>query len=165
MAIIDSNTTVSLTMPQLVGGLVTLVVGGGSFLGLIMHANMANFKDEMTLTRQAVQALQTSDKETSLKIRDTELKLVEAMGGLRLAIERLDGRFASFDGKLDGLGKSITELSARVTDLAKQPTYRPVNWGDTKSLQMFTDALKREGVETGKIVIVPIDGASTPIRP
>lgn len=149
---IDGNTTVSMTMTQLAIVLGSIV--GGMYL--VLNLTTSSMKEDVSVMRQTVLQLQTADKESAVKLRDTELKLAESLSQLKVSIERLDGRVASFDNKLDGFNKSMEGLSARLNETQKLLAIRQTSLSDPKALDSFAAALRKTtNLDDTKIVVVP----------
>jgi hypothetical protein len=158
---IDSDTKVTLTVTQLFLGICVLLGGAWGILQL----TTSGVRDDVSVIRQSVQALQLADKDGSRRVGETELKLVNEIGLLRTSIASLDGKISPLVSRLDFFDKSIYTLTGQLDDIKKQLATRQAAFNDPRSIQTFSASLKNLGFDDQKIVIVPWEGnSSAPIK-
>ena len=164
MAEVSEQTTVVLTMKHalwIVFGMGTVVAG---IVGTAVTGMLGTMKDDAAFTRQAVIALQAAERDTALKVRDTDVKLIEAVSQLRVTLDRLDTGLAASDTRMAGIDRHVAEtanvlkdISGRLSDIAKVQA-RAINWSDPRVVAAFVSRLEKEGADGSKIVIIPADG-------
>jgi septal ring factor EnvC (AmiA/AmiB activator) len=155
---IGGDTVVSVTMKQLLIATGVLLTGLTALAGF----TFSGMKDDIGFMRKNYETLAASERESALKIRESENRLIDQLGQLRVSIERLDGRFAGLDGKIDGLNKSIDSLTIRLNDTQKQLATRQVSIYDPKVAEAFIRRISLSlKTPEDRIVIVPIDPLSS----
>jgi septal ring factor EnvC (AmiA/AmiB activator) len=158
---ISSETKVTMTMTQLVLAVFCLLGGGWG----IFQLTTSGVRDDVSVIRQAVQALQLADKDGTRRVGDTELKLTSEIGLLRTAIVQLDGKLSPFVARLDTFDKTLSEIGGQLADMRKQLVSRQAVWSDPKNVDAFSYSLQKAGFQKDQIVIVPFDGLGTnPIK-
>lgn len=160
MAHLNSESTVTLTMPQLLTVLAAIVGGGW----LLFSWTTSSLREDVGVIRQSIVALQGSDKEGAVRIREVDLKLVEQISGLRITIASLDSRFANFDSKIDGLNKNIDALAGRLGEMQKQAELQRASLSDPEKLKILAEMLKKFGAPNDRIVILPLEALAIPPR-
>ena len=161
MADIDSNTKVTLTMTQLLLALVVLLGGGWGIFTL----TTSGVRDDVSVIRQSVQALQTADKDGIRRTGETEIKLATGIGLLRTTLVQLDGKLSPLVAKLDSFDRSLVEIGGQLADMRKQLISRQAVWSDPKNVDAFSSSLQKAGFQKDQIVIVPFDGLSNAYKP
>ncbi len=152
-AVVTGATQVTVTLSQLIWAVSCLsAVVIASVTGITAYAT-GGIKDDVGLIRASVQesakALQTSDKDGILRLRDSESKLAEQISGLRTDIVALRGDLSSTNKSLGGLGSQLSEFQ-------KQGFLRQASFSDPKVVDALIDGLKKAGID-GKVVIVPLE--------
>jgi hypothetical protein len=145
---IDASTPVTMTVKQLGAGVIAtvlLIIGG---LWAVLSFTIGGLRDDVVNTRQSIQVLQVADKDGAIHVRDTEIKLIEQISGLRTDI-------AGFSGKLDSTNNAIAGLNRRMDDVQKQVAARQAAFNDPKSALSFVQTLKNAGLDDNKVVVVP----------
>jgi hypothetical protein len=158
---IDSSTKVTLTMMQLIIAIVFLLGGGWGIFTL----TTSGVRDDVSVIRQSVQALQLADKDGTRRMGDTEIKLTSEIGLLRTALVQFDGKLNPLTAKLDSFDRTLVEIGAQLADMRKQLVSRQAVWSDPKNVDAFSSSLQKAGFQKDQIVIVPFDGLGNPIRP
>ena len=161
MTDVDSSTRVTLTMAQLIVAIIFLLGGGWGIFTL----TTSGVRDDVSVIRQSVQALQLVDKDGTRRIGDTEIKLTSEIGLLRTAIVQLDGKLSPFIVRLDSFDRTLVEIGGQLADMRKQLVSRQAVWSDPKNVDAFSSSLQKAGFQKDQIVIVPFDGLSNPIKP
>lgn len=155
---IDSDTKVTLTMKQIMWGIVALVCSGGAVLWAVLTFTIGGMRDDVKAIRAQTQTLQTADKDSAVRIREGENKLAEQIGALRTDIVGLSG-------KLDAVNSSVNTLSNQLQDVRKQVIAKYSSFDDPNFTTAFasriSDVLKQKGFDKSNIVIVPLSD-STP---
>lgn len=161
MTDIGSDTKVTLTMTQLLVGIVAILGGAWG----ILQATTSGVRDDVSVIRQSVQALQLADKDGTRRVGDTEIKLSNEIGLLRTSIASLDSKIPPVMSKMDSFDRSIYDLTAQITEMRRQLASRQAAFSDPKAIQTFSTSLKNLGFDDQKIVIVPFDASGTaPVR-
>src|SRR4051794_3800811 len=97
-------------MKHVLSGVAALIVLGGAVLWAVLAFTVGGIRDDVSAIRATNQSLQAADKEGAIRIRETENKLVEQMGSMRVSM-------ADLSGKLGTVGVAMTGLSGRIDDL------------------------------------------------
>lgn len=146
---IDGNTPVTLTMKQL---LVTVGAGVGLLcagLWAVLTVTTGGLRDDVSVIRQAAQTLQVSDKETALRLRESENKLADQIAGLRTDL-------VAFSGRFDATNANVVALTRRMDDFQKQLASRQAALNDPSALSAFADKIKGfTASKDASVVIVP----------
>jgi hypothetical protein len=118
---IDGNTHVVLPMKQILGIVVSLLVGGGVILWTVLSFTIGGLREDIGGLREDVSAIRTDIgklQESALaapsKLSDAQIALTKDISGLRVDLE-------SIRGDLKVMKLSIDDLGARIDNFAKQP--------------------------------------------
>jgi hypothetical protein len=152
---IHSDTPVTFTMKQLLTTIAAAIVLCGVVLWTVLSFTIGGMRDDVSAIRGSMHYLQTADRDGAIRIRDTEGKLAEQIGGLRTQLVGLSG-------KLETVNISISALSERLNDVQKQVASRQASLNDPKTAFAFVETIKKAGLEDSKIVFVPFDASFIP---
>lgn len=150
----DLETQVIVTMKTILAAVAALIVGGGAVLWTVLSFTVGGMRDDVKSIRDATQTLQVADKDSAIRIRETENRLIEKMGGLNLSIADLSGKLgatsttmASLSGRIDEIQKSVAKRQRAVWDW---------DTDDSKAAAaIFVANLKKAGLSDDKVVVVP----------
>jgi septal ring factor EnvC (AmiA/AmiB activator) len=152
---VDAETVVTLTLKQILTGIVALVVLAGAVLWTVLSFTIGGARDDVRTIRDSIVALQTADRETLNRTRDVELKLTEQIAGMRTD-------FVNASNKLDNLGTSINALTGRIDNYQKDLAAAQISLNDPKRMAQLIDSLKQAGIDEQKIIIIPFGLPFTP---
>lgn len=117
MAMIDGETSVAVTMRQMVGGIVALLFGGGAILWAVLTFTIGGVRDDIGGLRSDVSAirgdlskLQESAAAMPVKLSEAQLALSKDISGLRVDLESFRGDFKVVRVSLDDLGTKMDAL-------------------------------------------------------
>jgi uncharacterized protein YoxC len=151
------DSAIVLTMKQTLTGMATLVAAGGGVLWAVLNFTLGGVRDDVKVIRAQTEVLQIADKNSAVRIREGENKLIEQIDALRTEI-------AGLAGKLEGVNSSVSALSGQLQDVRKQLIARQSAWEDPKIsatlARGLSDALKQKGFEKSNVVIVPFSDFS-----
>jgi hypothetical protein len=158
---VSSSTPVQLSMGQFVGGLLgiagfVLVVGWGmvAFGTGAIKDDVGNIRTDLnsikTSLETSTKAFQNADKDGILRLGESERRLADQIAGLRTDLVGLRSDLSSTT-------KTMTTFGSQLAETQKQMQLRQVSFNDPRMIENLAAALKKAGVEGGKIVIVPLD--------
>jgi hypothetical protein len=129
---VTSETRVTLTMKQFIGGLVSIVLsvaGAAGVLWAVFDSNVGHLREDVREVRKSVD-------ENTKQVGNLKTELVTFSG-------RLDTMAAKFEG-------SVNNLTARLDKFDSAQSA----WNDPKRVAEFAEALKKQGIDQ-PIIIVP----------
>lgn len=152
-SMIDGNTVVSLTMKQLLGTVVAaiLLLCGG--LWAVLSITTGGLRDDVSSIRQSAQSLSAADKETAIRLRESENKLIEQIAGLRTDI-------ATFSVRIESVNSNIAGMNRRMDEMQRQIASRAAALNDPKAFDTFIMRVKdAAGAQAGdnKLIVVPFE--------
>jgi len=147
---LNGQTTVTFTMGQLLASVLTLVLTGGAVLWGVVSFTIGGVREDIGAIRQATQGLQVADKESAIRVRDTEGKLGDQLGAVRVEI-------AGLSGKLEATAAVMVQLNMRINEMQRLVTARQAALTDPRNAAQFASFLRSAAGDDQKIVIVPYD--------
>jgi len=166
---VDGDTTVALTIKQLVASVVTLIAGGAAVLALVLTLTLSGVREDVSKIREAVQ---TSERESASRANATEGKLGDQIALLRTDVALLVGKLDTTNKwlemtnkSIDGLAAGLVQTQKQMADFQKQVSARQVNLSDPALSKAIANSLKDAGIDDPKVIILPLqDAIKTPQR-
>jgi prefoldin subunit 5 len=161
---LSPETPVTFTMRQIywvVGSLgaaaIAVLVGG------IGVWTVGGVREDVKDIREHITRLQGGDSDNVRRIADVNVKLSEQIQGLHSDLNNLHSditglgtQFKYFSDKLDTVNKSIAGLDNRIDKFDAQLASTQAAWSDPKAAATFVENLKKAGVESDRIIVVPL---------
>jgi len=158
MGNISGDTVVELTVKQIMAFLCGLLIIGGAVLWTVLSFTIGGMREDVGAIRSSIAALQSSDKDAAIKMREAEARFTDQVGNLRTEIAGLGGKIDTFSSRVQNLDTSVGKVAAQLQDVQKALLTRSANLSDPRNAQAIATALKQVGVDDAKVFVVPLDG-------